>query len=170
MKRMDGIPSRMSVFGLALAVVVTAADQAAKAWIMHFLENGVRIVDMTDFFRLVIIHNEGISFGMLNGMHPQMSFALTLFAVGITLALLIWLARARNSLTALALGLLIGGALGNIIDRLRFGAVIDFLYFHYEKLYWPAFNLADSAVVTGVALLLLQGLAFDKKPSKNSEQ
>jgi signal peptidase II len=144
-------------------VVLAGADQAIKAWIVKYLENGARVVDVTGFFRLVIIHNEGISFGMLNGLSPQISFALTLFAAAVTIGLLIWLGRTRSHLTGLALGLLIGGAIGNIVDRLRFGAVIDFLYFHYRNLYWPAFNLADSAVVTGVALLLLQGLVFDKK-------
>src|ERR1043166_7067430 len=88
MSQLHGIRSRVSVTGLLSAVVLAGADQAIKAWIVKYLENGARVVDVTGFFRLVIIHNEGISFGMLNGLSPQISFALTLFAAAVTIGLL----------------------------------------------------------------------------------
>src|SRR4051812_40207043 len=89
----------------------------------------------------------------------------------IVVVLLYWLARARSGFLAVAIGLIIGGAIGNVIDRLRFGGVVDFLYFHLGSWYWPAFNLADSAICIGVAAMLLDGLLLrrDAPPAKGRE-
>src|SRR5262249_31761137 len=90
------------------------------------------------------------------------------FALAVVAMLIVWLSKIETRISAAALGFLIGGAIGNVIDRLRYGAVVDFLDFHLGQAHWPAFNVADSAVVTGVGLLLLQSLVFDKKNGQSS--
>lgn len=147
--------------GLAVAVAAAAADQASKfALLQHFHESGCALQHqetVTPFLKLVLTCNTGVSFGILNSTGVS-SLLFALVAAAIVALLVVWLARVRATFLALAIGLVIGGALGNVIDRLRFGAVIDFLYFHAGSWYWPAFNLADSAICLGVAAMLLDGL------------
>lgn len=140
-------------FGVACAVAAFALDQGSKAIVLAFptLAAGVEVLP---FFDLVRGQNSGVTFGMFRGA-PW--WVLALLALAIVAALSVWLWRAQNLLVAAALGQLIGGALGNVLDRLRHGAVTDFLDFHLGAYHWPAFNLADVAVVSGVALLLLDG-------------
>ena len=114
---------------------------------------------------LVLTCNAGVSFGLFNRTGLN-SLIFSLFAALIIVVLLVWLARVRASFLALAIGLIIGGAIGNVVDRLRFGAVIDFLYFHAGPWYWPAFNLADSAICLGVAAMLLDGMLLRRAPSQ----
>ncbi len=109
------------------------------------------------FLDLVLTCNSGVSFGLFNRTGVS-ALLFALAAALIILVLLFWLSRVRQNFLAFAIGLIIGGAIGNVIDRLRFGAVIDFLYFHAGSWYWPAFNLADSAICLGVAAMLLDGL------------
>ena len=146
--------------GLAVAAVVTVFDQASKfALLQHFEAAGCdrRREIMTPFLDLVLTCNPGVSFGLFNrtGVN-SLIFSGVAFVIVVVLA--VWLARVRASFLAVAIGLIIGGAIGNVIDRLRFGAVIDFLYFHAGAWYWPAFNLADSAICLGVAALLFDGM------------
>jgi signal peptidase II len=148
-------PTRL---GWVCAVAVLAADVATKWWILAHVMNPPRIIEVTSFFNLVLVHNRGVSFGMLGSAPGWMPWALTAFALLIAAALGIWLRRADSKLLALALGGVIGGAVGNAIDRVRFGAVVDFLDFHAFGWHWPAFNVADSAVVVGVGLLILDSL------------
>ncbi len=112
-------------------------------------------IEVTSFFNLVMVWNPGISFGMLRDVaHPQL--VLSLLAAIIILALIIWLFKAEHtSLETIAIGMICGGALGNVTDRLRFGAVADFFDFHVMGYHWPAFNIADMAVFCGAMLLLL---------------
>jgi signal peptidase II len=112
---------------------------------------------VTAFFDLVLTCNRGISFGLFNRSGID-ALAFTLVAAAIILVLLFWLSRARGNLLAVSLGLVIGGAMGNLIDRLRFDAVVDFLYFHAGSWGWPAFNLADTAICLGVAAILVDGM------------
>lgn len=105
---------------------------------------------------LVLVRNDGISFGMLGGIVPW--WALILLAVAIIAWLVIWLWRSHDSMVGSALGLIIGGALGNVVDRLRFGAVTDFLDFHAAGYHWPSFNIADVAIFCGAALLVWDSL------------
>lgn len=138
--------------GLAGAVGALAADQATKAVInanSAALAGGVPVFPG---FNLVYLRNDGVTFGLLAGV-PW--WALSALALGIVVWLAVLLARAGNRLEAFAYGLVIGGALGNVIDRARFGAVTDFLDFYVRGWHWPAFNLSDVAVVGGVGLLLL---------------
>jgi signal peptidase II len=147
--------------GLLVALAVLALDQASKALALALL-GGRPPVEVTGFFNLVLVWNPGVSFGMLQGLGETGPWLLTGFAVAVCVALLFWLARERRGLTRLALGLVLGGAIGNIVDRLRFGAVIDFLDFHAMGYHWPAFNVSDSAIVVGAALLLFDGLRSDR--------
>ena len=135
-------------------------DQVSKLVVLrYFGEAGCAIHQqaVTSFLDLVLTCNRGVSFGMFNQPRRQLADLYGAAAV-IVIVLTLWLARVRTGFLAIAIGLIIGGAIGNVIDRLRFGAVIDFLYFHAGSWYWPAFNLADSAICLGVAAMLLDGL------------
>ncbi len=146
--------------GLAVAAAVTALDQAGKfALLRHFRTPGCgsQRQTLTPFLDLVLTCNPGVSFGLFNRTGVN-SLVFSAVALSIVVVLVVWLSRVRTTLLAAAIGLVIGGAIGNVIDRLRFGAVIDFLYFHAGTWYWPAFNLADSAICGGVAAMLLDGM------------
>ena len=138
--------------GVAIILAVLVADQLSKLWIAGLFAEGRRVIEITSFFNIVEVWNPGVSFGMGAALGP---WVLTGLAVVISVALFIWLLRAETGLLQIALSLLIGGAVGNVIDRVRFGAVYDFLDFHAFGYHWPAFNLADTAIFIGVALLLL---------------
>jgi signal peptidase II len=149
--------------GLAVAIVAALLDQASKmAVLWYFGEPGCasHLVAVTSFFDLVLTCNRGVSFGMFNqtGQAGLNSLIFTALAAIVVVILAVWLYRVRSAFLAVAIGLIIGGAIGNVIDRLRFGAVVDFLYFHAGAWYWPAFNFADSAICLGVAAMLLDGL------------
>jgi len=146
--------------GLGTAAVVVVLDQLSKAAILGFF--GERVFGgretVTSFFNLTLTYNRGISFGLFNGGAGLNALIFSLAAAAIVAALVYWLSRVSSPFLAIAIGLIIGGAVGNVIDRLRLGAVVDFLDFHYGALHWPAFNLADSAICVGVVALLLDGL------------
>lgn len=150
----------MVALGLAAAAAATLLDQLSKAAVLAFFDEGgcaVRHLRVTSYFDLVLICNPGISFGLFNSAGIN-ALIFTVVAAGIVVALLFWLGRARTVPLAVGLGLVIGGATGNVIDRLRFGAVVDFLYFHAGSWYWPAFNIADAAICLGVGIMLLDGM------------
>ncbi len=150
---------RRLAFGLVIALLVLALDQASKFWVLHGLALAARgPLVLLPVLNFVLVWNRGVTFGMLNGLGAWASPALILGALVIVAALGAWLYRAENALTAGALGAIAGGALGNIIDRLRFGAVVDFIQAHIGRISWYVFNLADSAIVCGVAILILEGL------------
>ena len=147
--------------GIGTAVAVVALDQLSKhALLEHFGVPGCTDLrePVTGFFDLVLTCNRGMSFGLFN---TGMGMSVPLFsiaAVAIVGVLVYWLSRVHSDILSSAIGLIIGGALGNVVDRLRFGGVIDFLYFHLASWYWPAFNLADSAICIGVVVMLFEGL------------
>ncbi len=152
--------------GFGLAVAVLALDQLSKWWIVAHVMDPPRVIPLTSFFNLVLGYNQGVSFGMFGSGSDFGRWALVALALAISGALLVWLWRAEKPLLAAALGLIIGGALGNVIDRARVGAVVDFLDFHAFGYHWPAFNFADSANTVGPAVLILDTLfagAADKK-------
>lgn len=154
----------MLPLGLAIAAAVLIADQIVKAWILAWLGPAPVAVALNSFVNLVSVWNYGISFGLFNTGSAAGAYLFVALALAIAAALVIWLKRTDRRLIAAALGLIIGGAFGNIVDRLRFGAVYDFLDFHVLGWHWPAFNVADSAVSVGVALLLIDAL-FASSPS-----
>lgn len=144
--------------GLSIATATLVLDQLSKWWILDVVMNPPQRIALTPFFNIVLVYNRGVSFGMFRGAPEWMPWLLVLFAVGIAVGLGAWLMRAQDRLLGVALGLVIGGAVGNVIDRLRFGAVVDFLDFHAAGWHFPAFNVADSAITIGVGLLLLDAL------------
>lgn len=146
--------------GLAVAAVIAVLDQLGKAWVLNFFGAtgcAAHYRPVTRFFDLVLTCNTGISFGLFNRSEIG-SLVFAVAGAAIIIVLLFWLSRVRGNLMAVALGLVIGGAVGNVVDRLRFDGVIDFLYFHVGAWGWPAFNLADAAICLGVAAILLDGM------------
>ncbi len=147
---------------LALAVIIAAAviglDQAAKWWVVEVVMQPPRMIEITDFLNLVITWNHGISFGMFTGEAQLMPIILVVVALAVVVVLVMWLLRAEHSATTVWLSLVIGGALGNVLDRIRVGAVADFIDVHVGAWHWPAFNVADSAISIGVCLILIDGL------------
>lgn len=114
------------------------------------------------FFNIVMVWNHGVSFGMFSNSANTGAIVLSILAVIITVWFGLWLFMTRSKMQAIAIAMVIGGALGNVIDRVRFGAVIDFLDFHIMDWHYPAFNIADSAVVLGVLTLIVYSVFFEK--------
>jgi signal peptidase II len=145
--------------GVIAAIVTLLLDQASKLWLLYVFDIGHRgTVEVTPFFDLVLAWNIGISFGWFQNDSQIAQITLMVVKAAAVIALAIWMARSRTLIATLALGLIIGGAIGNAIDRLAHGAVFDFALFHVEiagnTYYWYVFNLADVAIVAGVATLL----------------
>jgi len=145
--------------GVLAAVATLVVDQASKLWLLHVFDIGHRgTVKVTPFFDLVLAWNIGISFGWFQNDNPAAQIALMAIKALAVVALAIWMARSRTVLATVALGLIIGGAIGNAIDRIAYGAVIDFALFHVQigqnTFNWYVFNLADVAIVAGVMALL----------------
>jgi signal peptidase II len=145
--------------GVIVAFVTLVLDQASKFWLVRVFDIAHRgTVKLTPFFDLVLAWNQGISFGWFQNDGPTAQIALMAIKAVAVLVLAIWMARSRTLIASLALGLIIGGAVGNGIDRLVYGAVVDFALFHVQigdnTFNWYVFNLADVAIVAGVAALL----------------
>ncbi|MDR2625197.1 MAG: signal peptidase II [Zoogloeaceae bacterium] len=150
---------------LIAAAAVLAADQASKHVVLAYLQYGEQ-VPLTGFFSLTLVYNTGASFGLLADMGGWQRWLFTLLALGICLWILVMLWKhPRMRLQNTAFSLIMGGALGNVMDRLMHGAVVDFLDFHLAKWHWPAFNLADSGITAGALLLVLSGL-LEQRGSK----
>lgn len=175
-----------ALFGILL---IFMADQISKWWIvesvikpevmpgdanvspMPFIQWLISVqdqmpfgrIEIFPFFNLVMVWNKGISFGLFNDHGDYGPLLLTLMAGAIAVGFFIWLLRCKSALTAMALVGIIGGAIGNMVDRIRFGAVADFLDVHAFGWHWPAFNIADSTISIGIALLLLDSLFFEHR-------
>lgn len=148
--------------GIYMAVFIALVDQMSKSLFLAKGFDATPFYKVNAFLNLRLSWNKGVTFGMLNDFGPWMPFILIGIAVVIVLVLLNWLRQARTVYAALGLGLVIGGAAGNVLDRLRFGAVVDFIDVHYQDYHWYTFNLADSAIVTGVGLLLLESFILTR--------
>ena len=151
---------------LAAAAAVALLDQLTKWWIVERVMDPPRSLEVTGFFNLMLIYNRGVSFGLLDSEAALVPWLLSGLAVAIVIGLVVWLRHIEGRWPGVAVGLIVGGAVGNVVDRLRLGAVIDFLDLHWAGIHWPAFNLADSAITIGVALLLLDGLFGRQKSPK----
>jgi signal peptidase II len=152
--------------GTIAAVVCMLLDQLHKFTMLelfHF-ENGVRKT-VTGFFDLVMVWNRGISFGMFQGLQYSNYFFMG-FASMVIFVLFYFMREAKTRLEAIAFGMIIGGACGNLVDRIRIGAVADFFDFHYGTYHWPAFNVADSCVFLGAALLVISTLSNNEKKNE----
>ena len=150
--------------GLMIAFLVLVLDQFHKQFMLHYVGmiDG-RIIEVTSFFNLVMVWNYGISFGILNNGSSSNALILVVMALAITAFLVLWLKKAENKYQAYTIGMVIGGALGNATDRIIYGAVADFLDFHYKNSHYPAFNVADIAISVGVFLLVVESFFGIKK-------
>jgi signal peptidase II len=152
----------------ALAAVVVLADQATKTLVLGRFAPGERL-EITGFFNMVLVYNKGAAFSFLSdaqGWQTPLLIAFALVAIGIVA---IFLVRSPGrSLFCTGLALILGGALGNLIDRLRFGQVVDFLDFHALGWHWPAFNVADSAITVGAVLLILEGFVHHEGRARST--
>ena len=160
----EPLVTRLGWLSFAVAAAAVVADQASKAWVLGPLDLPSKFtVPVLPFFSLTMVWNPGVSFGLFRASDGAGRFALSAFSAVVIVALAWWARRAARPINAVALGLVMGGALGNnLIDRLRFGRVVDFLDFSGLHFPW-VFNIADSCISVGVALLLIDGL-FPQKP------
>jgi signal peptidase II len=149
---------------LALIIVTMVADQLSKELLLDYLlKSGSSVTVIEGFFRLVVVWNRGVSFGLLGGDRALPPWVLSAVAVAVCIGLFIWLRRTDRRLSGWGIGLVIGGAIGNVVDRARWGAVFDFADFHLGQWHWPAFNVADSAIVVGVGLLLIDSVIGERQ-------
>lgn len=155
------------LFGLSVAIIAIVADQLSKYYILHEVLGSWAVINISPVFNLVRAWNTGVSFSMFNNYGSLGAWLLSGMALLIVSFLLFWLKSEKNRFAQAALGLIIGGALGNVIDRIRLGAVFDFLDFHIGESHWPAFNAADSFICIGAGILILQSIFnhFNKKES-----
>lgn len=162
----EWIWGRWSAFGLVVASATLVVDQAHKWWMLHIYDIASKgRVSLTSFFDLVFVKNIGISYSLINQSSYGGQLALAGFAVAASLALWVWMARDTTSrLAAASLGLIIGGALGNAVDRMVMSGVADFFSLHAYGYYWYVFNIADVAIVAGVA-----GLLYDSWVSSRND-
>lgn len=144
--------------GLGVALVGCWLDQWSKGIILEKLAQPPFKLSVFSFFDLRLVFNPGVSFGFFPQSSSYGTWVLVGLAVAITSLMLYWLFKASDSFSATGLGLIIGGAVGNIIDRLRLGAVVDFLDFHWHGFSFPAFNLADTWITMGAGLLVISEL------------
>ncbi len=153
-----------TVLGLIAALITLAADQASKYWVLHVINlPDVRQIVVLPVLNLTMVWNQGVTFGMLHGLGEWGHLALAGIALMVVGILCIWLRRAENTLAAVSVGAIMGGAIGNVVDRLRFGAVVDFIHAHIGEWSWYVFNVADAAIVCGVAALILESQMY-KRP------
>lgn len=146
------------LLGLGIALAAIILDQLSKYYILYEFLGANAYMPFGNYFNVVRAWNTGVSFSMLNNYGNIGAWLLSALAVVIVLMLFHWLKHESDRLTQAALGLIMGGALGNVIDRLRFGAVFDFLDFHIGDAHWPAFNLADSFICIGAAVIIVQAV------------
>ena len=154
-------------YGIAAIVFALWADQFSKYMLATNLAAGEH-VELGDYFNLVRVWNTGVSFSMFNNHGEIGRIALCVLSLAVCAFLLYWMLKEKNIYKIVSLGLIVGGAIGNVIDRIRFGAVLDFLDFHVAGYHWPAFNLADSFICIGAAVLIV--MEFYHKQKKEEEK
>ncbi len=160
---------KMLLISLFLIILIIIIDQITKQWALHFIgdiiekTNGVHThVKKTSFFNIVLVYNNGISFGIFSNLFFMKNILFVIISA-ITAFLIYLLFKTKNNINLIAFAFIIGGAIGNLVDRAMYGAVIDFLDFHIKTLHWPAFNIADSAVCIGVVIYLINDFFLNKK-------
>ncbi|MGO1120300.1 signal peptidase II [Rhodovibrionaceae bacterium A322] len=153
---------------LILASFFAVLDQFSKWLILEIVMVPPRTIPVTDFFSLVLTYNTGVSFGLFGGGGQAGTYALIVLSLLIISGLLAWVRHMEGWRITLAAGLIVGGALGNVVDRILRPGVVDFLDVFVGQWHWPAFNVADSCIVVGVGFLLLDGL-FEKQDESKKE-
>jgi len=163
-------PGAATRLGVISALLVLGADQGSKYWIVNVLDlPDLRQVVLLPVLNLTWVRNPGVTFGLLNGLGSWSHFVLAGIALLVVAALGLWLRRADNALAAIAIGAIAGGAVGNVIDRLRYGAVVDFIHAHIGDWSWYVFNVADAAIVCGVVALILES-QFKRRPRQPEQK
>ncbi len=153
-------------FGARLAAAVFLLDQATKLFVLFVIDIEMREpIRILPFFDLVMVWNRGISYGMFQQEHELGRWALVALSVAASIGIGVWMLRAETRRLATALALLLGGALGNLVDRVAYGAVADFVHLHWGDWSWYVFNVADAAIVAGVVLLLYDSFRGEKSGS-----
>jgi signal peptidase II len=152
-------------------LVLTAAVIGADQWSKRLIESSLQLSEARyclPVFNLVRAHNRGVAFSMFDAAAGWQRWVFSGLAVVVSVTLIVWLARLerRAALMAAALALILGGALGNVIDRLRLGYVVDFLQVHWQQHYFPAFNVADSAISVGAGFLLLDAFLSSRRAAR----
>lgn len=161
-------PAQNFIRGALLAALVVLIDQWSKTEVYTYFKQTMDMpaVKVMPFLNIVLVWNTGISFGMLANGGAWTPMLLTLLAIILLAVLIAWLVRVQDTPSLWALGLIIGGAIGNVIDRVTYGAVVDFLDFFIADYHWPAFNVADSAIFIGVVILVWQSIFSNDQPLK----
>jgi len=151
----------MVIIGLALVAVIIVADQITKSLALEHLFNKPPI-EVLPFFNLVLVFNSGAAFGFLNdaGGWQNIFFIVVASAVGIGIIIALWRIGTHNPQMSISLSLILGGAMGNVIDRFRYGYVVDFVDIYYKHWHWPAFNIADAAIAIGAILLVIDSIGW----------
>ncbi len=155
----------MLVIGLVLAAITIVVDQIVKISLIPLLTDPDRMIAVTGFFNLVYVKNFGVSFGLFNAGSTAGPWVLSGLSVAVAGGLVVWLRSVESRWLGAAIGLIIGGAIGNAIDRIRLGSVADFFDFYAFGYHWWAFNVADAAIVGGVAFIVLDGLLSRREQS-----
>lgn len=166
-------PASLGLWAAVLAALVIALDQASKWWAVEDLFGRdfadptlfttgmpVRAIEVTGFFNWVLFGNTGVSFGLFQGAGP---WVLVVIALTIAAFMVGWLLRSGRGWLVWPVGLIVGGAIGNTVDRLRFGAVVDFIQLHAAGYFWPAFNVADSAIVIAMVIVVAEAFFGSKQ-------
>ena len=156
-------------FGLLLAAITVVFDQFTKALVLAFLEP-YQAVEWAPFLSCVLVFNTGISFGLFAGETALLRWVLIGLALAVSALLTSWLYKEKRLRVASALGLILGGAIGNVVDRIFRHAVVDFLDLHIGGWHWPAFNLADSAITVGVVLYVFTSLRDQLRSGKLTQK
>ena len=159
-------PARL---GALTALVTLALDQASKLYLLFGYELPLKEpVVLAPFLELIVVWNRGISYGLLQQDSELGRWALFAVMIAAAVGLSVWMARATSRLLAASLGLIVGGAIGNAIDRVAYGAVFDFVHFHVGSFSWYVFNVADAAIVAGVVGLVYDSLVLDKRRERQA--
>ena len=151
---------------LGLSLLAVIIDQLSKLWVAHSMQL-YQSINIMPFFNLTYVHNTGAAFSFLSEAGGWQRWFFAALAIGIGTVIAVWLSRLKvqETFLAVALSLVLGGAIGNLIDRLVYGYVIDFLDVYIPSWHWPAFNVADSAITLGVVLMLLESFGVSKEKS-----
>ncbi|MDQ3796928.1 MAG: signal peptidase II [Pseudomonadota bacterium] len=152
---------------LWLSALVVVVDQATKWMASAWLEPNVPY-PLLSWFNFNLTHNTGAAFSFLSGASGWQRWFFTVLSIVVSALIFIWLKRLKpgERWTAAGLALILGGAIGNLIDRIAYGQVIDFIQWYYDRYYWPTFNIADSAITVGAAILIIHGILFrEEKPN-----
>lgn len=168
--RMPGTSWAALLRGLTLATLVVMVDQTTKLWALGTVFDPPRRIEVLPVLNITPVWNRGVSFGLLASDSPWAPWLLSGFALAVVVVMVVWLARARGPALIYGLGMVIGGAIGNVIDRVRLGAVIDFIDAYWGDLHWPAFNMADVAITLGVGLLLLDAFGVGSGPPSDPRE